>query len=93
MYNFPKPLGIQWFLIDAVIFPFFSRATDFKEMASKSTTNYSALPIFDFAISPFMRKGCVGDWENYFTPGQNAIVDKMIKDNLGESGLNFQYKI
>ena len=70
-----------------------SRATDFKEMPSKSTTNYSALQTFDFTISPFMRKGCVGDWENYFTPEQNTIVDTMIKEKLDESGLNFQYQI
>ncbi len=69
------------------------RATDFKEMASKATTNYSALPIFDFTISPFMRKGCVGDWTRHFTVEQNRVLDQHIAEKLDPAGLYFTYEL
>ena len=72
---------------------FYFRVTDIKEMASKPTTNYSALPMFDFNISPFMRKGCVGDWKNHFTSEQNDIIDKITKEKIDPVGLDFQYEL
>ncbi len=70
---------------------FLFRATDFKEMASKPTTNYSMLQMFDLNISPFMRKGCVGDWRNHFSPEQNGVMDALIREKLEPAGLTFRY--
>lgn len=39
----------------------------------------------------FIRKGQVGDWQNYFTPETNAKFDEWIEQNLGGTGLTFDY--
>lgn len=39
----------------------------------------------------FIRKGQVGDWQNYFSPETNEKFDKWIEENLGGSGLTFDY--
>ena len=40
---------------------------------------------------PFMRKGEVGDWVNYFTPEQLADLDAKISQRLERTGLEFIY--
>lgn len=39
----------------------------------------------------FMRKGRVGDWKNHFSKVQNEAMDTLIREKLGESGLQFDY--
>ena len=43
-------------------------------------------------ISPFMRKGIVGDWKNYFSEEQSNIVDEMGKERLKGLDLVFHYE-
>uniref|UniRef100_A0A3Q0QTQ9 Sulfotransferase n=1 Tax=Amphilophus citrinellus TaxID=61819 RepID=A0A3Q0QTQ9_AMPCI len=38
----------------------------FDNMKNNEMANQSTSPIFDFKISPFMRKDMVGDWKNHF---------------------------
>ena len=42
-------------------------------------------------ISPFMRKGIVGDWKNYFTVAQSEAFDKIYSEKMAGSGLKFAY--
>lgn len=35
----------------------------------------------------FVRKGIVGDWKNYFTPEQNARIQKKFKERMGNTEL------
>ncbi|CRL07158.1 CLUMA_CG020149, isoform A [Clunio marinus] len=39
----------------------------------------------------FIRKGCVGDWQNYFTSEINEKFDKWIEEQLKSSDMTFDY--
>lgn len=41
----------------------------------------------------FLRKGKVGDWQNYFTPGLNLIFEDWIQKNAEGTGLRFDYTL
>jgi len=49
--------------------------------------------IFDDDISPFMRKGEVGDHMNYFTDEENAIMDEMCEKRLKGTGITFDFML
>ena len=38
----------------------------------------------------FLRKGAVGDWENFFTPEQSERFDKELLAKLDGTGLEFE---
>ncbi|XP_071956349.1 sulfotransferase 1A3-like [Antedon mediterranea] len=54
---------------------------------------YTESGLFDSSMSPFMRKGLVGDWKNYFTVSQNEAFDKLYEEKMKGSGLKFRYKL
>lgn len=39
-----------------------------------------------------MRKGATGDWRNFFTEEQNEYIDKLCKEKLDGTGLEFKYE-
>ena len=41
--------------------------------------------------TPFMRKGEVSDWRNYFTDEQTAKLDALIREKLNGTDLAFDY--
>ena len=67
--------------------------TSFDVMKNDDTTNYSWVPpeLFKPGTLTFMRKGEVGDWRNYFTPEQSAEMDKICRERLNGSGLEFDF--
>lgn len=65
----------------------------FDKMKKNEMANYSTLPILDFKVSPFMRKGKVGDWKNHFTVAQNEAFDKDYKDKMKDPTLKFRTEI
>ncbi|XP_076615371.1 sulfotransferase 1C1-like [Chaetodon auriga] len=69
--------------------------TSFKKMKENPMANYSFIPapVFDPSISPFMRKGEVGDWENHFTPEQSKMFDEDYEKQMKGSNMPFRSKI
>ncbi|XP_068161227.1 sulfotransferase 1C2 [Antennarius striatus] len=66
--------------------------TTFKNMKDNPMTNYSCIPpsVFDQSISPFMRKGEVGDWKNHFTPEQIKIFEEDYEKQMKDVNIPFR---
>ncbi|KAM9816825.1 sulfotransferase 1C2 [Neosynchiropus ocellatus] len=69
--------------------------TSFKKMKENPMANYSCIPenVFDQSISPFMRKGEVGDWNNHFTPEQSKMFDEDYEKQMKDSNIPFRTAI
>ena len=67
--------------------------TSFDVMKNDDTANYSwNFPhVVNSGASAFMRKGEVGDWKNNFAPEQSAEMDKICRERLNGSGLEFDF--
>nr|XP_006815102.1 PREDICTED: uncharacterized protein LOC100368270 [Saccoglossus kowalevskii] len=73
-------------LVDAIV-----RHTSVKNMQTNSATNVDVNRAFlDSKISPFIRKGVVGDWENYFTVAQNDEFDRIYERRMKDTDLKFE---
>ncbi|KAH0626569.1 hypothetical protein JD844_001631 [Phrynosoma platyrhinos] len=69
--------------------------TAFESMKANPMANYSTLPAFimDQGVSPFMRKGMVGDWKEHFTVAQSEQMDDIFAQKLQSSGLTFRSQL
>ncbi|XP_066499516.1 cytosolic sulfotransferase 3-like [Hoplias malabaricus] len=69
------------------------KSAHFNAMKQNNMTNYSTMPTMDFKISPFLRKGKVGDWKTHFTVAQNEMFDKHYKQKMKHIPLQFRTEI
>ncbi|XP_068192572.1 cytosolic sulfotransferase 3-like [Antennarius striatus] len=65
----------------------------FDNMKYNNMVNYSTSLHANVKISPFMRKGKVGDWKNHFTVAQNEEFDEDYKRKMKDPTLHFRSEI
>ncbi|KAK2169202.1 hypothetical protein LSH36_12g36031 [Paralvinella palmiformis] len=64
----------------------------FDSMSRNGAVNCKNIPYFDFTVSSFLRKGIIGDWKNYFTREQSALVDKPYNDVIVSMGVKLEFE-
>ncbi|CAO2639468.1 Sulfotransferase 1E1 [Lemmus lemmus] len=66
--------------------------TSFQEMKNNPSTNYTTMPenMMNTKVSPFMRKGIVGDWKNHFTVALKEKFDEHYEQQMKECTLKFR---
>ncbi|XP_074537715.1 cytosolic sulfotransferase 1-like [Halichoeres trimaculatus] len=62
----------------------------FDKMKKNKMANFSTLPSMDHKVSPFMRKGKVGDWRNQFTVAQNEQFNEVYRQKMKDTTLQFR---
>ena len=67
----------------------FKFAKEAREAALKTDAQESS---YREDISPFLRKGVVGDWKNYFSDEESEYMDRRYNETLKPLGINFQYE-
>ncbi|XP_077998915.1 sulfotransferase 1A1-like [Glandiceps talaboti] len=63
----------------------------FENMKKNPAVNRMNAADVDSTVSPFMRKGIVGDWKNHFTVAQNEQFERLYYERLENSGLEFEW--
>nr|XP_002128338.1 sulfotransferase 1C2A [Ciona intestinalis] len=64
-----------------------------EEIASMTSFSKMSAELKDRAPADnFYRKGEVGDWKNYFSDEQSKLMDKLIQEKLGNTGIKFIYE-
>ena len=64
----------------------------FNDMSKNPMVNFNALDLLDKDISPFMRKGKIGDWKNYFSEEQSSVVDKHYREVIEPLGVKLEFE-
>ncbi|XP_066482996.1 sulfotransferase 1C2-like [Tiliqua scincoides] len=67
--------------------------TNFESMKANPMVNYTPFSHMDQTISPFIRKGIIGDWKEHFTVAQSEQLDVVIARELGGSNLMFRAQL
>ncbi|KAI3357596.1 hypothetical protein L3Q82_016009 [Scortum barcoo] len=67
--------------------------TKFDNMKQNKMTNYSTVKTMNQNVSPFMRKGKVGDWKNHFTVAQNEQFDEDYRKKMKNPKLQFRTEV
>ncbi|XP_016057336.1 PREDICTED: sulfotransferase 1C4-like [Miniopterus natalensis] len=63
--------------------------TSFDVMKKNPMTNYINDAAMNHHLSPFMRKGVMGDWKNQFTEAQNKQFNENYEKNMTDTSLSF----
>ena len=71
-----------------------AQQTTFASMITKPMEHYATPELkSQEGKPPFIRKGIVGDWKNYFTEDQNKRFDEEYARRMRGTGLDFDFDI
>ncbi|XP_038615261.1 sulfotransferase family cytosolic 1B member 1 [Tachyglossus aculeatus] len=79
--------------LDESVLDKITRHTSFEAVKDNPLLNFTNLAIMDHNITPFMRKGMVGDWKNHFTVAQNEVFDADYQKKMAGTTLKFRSEI
>ena len=65
----------------------------FESMRANENINKAHVGVMDNSVSPYMRKGIVGDWQDHLSPEQNEYVDKLYAEKIVGTGLDVEFTI
>lgn len=65
--------------------------TSFKSMKRNDSLNYMKVDVMKQEISPFMRKGELGDWVSHFSKEQSDYIDTLCEKYFAPEGLFFKF--
>lgn len=68
-------------------------AVQFDNMKKDNMANFTMVQFMDSKVSPFMRKGKVGDWKNHFTVAQSEHFDKDYLKKMKNPTLRFRTEL
>uniref|UniRef100_A0A8C4TNX4 Sulfotransferase n=1 Tax=Erpetoichthys calabaricus TaxID=27687 RepID=A0A8C4TNX4_ERPCA len=93
--SFPHPRAPRLKVLISVLLMEIVKHTSFNMMKDNPMTNFSRMPtcIVDVRISPFMRKGQVGDWKNHFTVAQNQRFEEEYRRRMAKTSLRFRTEL
>uniref|UniRef100_A0A8B9LS71 Sulfotransferase n=1 Tax=Astyanax mexicanus TaxID=7994 RepID=A0A8B9LS71_ASTMX len=81
-----KPLSKS--VVDGIV-----HLTTFESMRDNPMANYSTVPdtVFDRKVSEFLRKGMVGDWQNLFSPEEDAVFEEHYYRMMADAPIPFRF--
>ena len=65
--------------------------SSFTSMKANKDVNYSQVQAMGHEISPFFRKGKVGEWREHFTTAQNRLFEQKFAAWMAGSDLNIDF--
>jgi hypothetical protein len=67
--------------------------TTFSNMKLNPAANNSWMEKYhkDEGATPFMRKGIIGDWKNYFSDEQSTKMDALVNEKVAGTDIVFDY--
>jgi len=68
------------------------RLSTFSALKENEMKDTRMAKVIDKSISPFFRKGKVGDWKNYFTAEQSAYMDDQYEEMYKPINLQFEFE-
>ena len=66
--------------------------SSFEQMKNCPSAKMVAYPATDASVSPYVRKGEVGDWKNYMTQEESDKIDTLYKEKLLQIGVKYRFE-
>ena len=66
--------------------------SSFDQMKNNPMAQLGSKMLVDASISPYVRKGIVGDWKSHMTVDESDLVDRLCRERLDPIGISYIYQ-